>query len=56
MDSQFPFIYRTQLQDENWIKEQQVEIKERIAEAKKELEQRTNYLTMLKLWKQDSLS
>lgn len=56
MDSQFPFIYRTQLQDENWIKEQQVEIKERIAEAKKELEQRTNYLMMLKLWKQDSLS
>ena len=56
MDSQFPFIYRTQLQDENWIKEQQVEIKERIAEAKKELEQRSNYLMMLKLWKQDSLN
>ena len=56
IESQFPFNYREQLQDQTWIKEQQVEITERIAEARKELENRTNYLTALKLWKKDSLS
>ena len=56
IESQFPFNYREQLQDQTWIKEQQVEITERIAEARKELESRTNYLTALRLWKKDSLS
>ena len=56
METLFPFIYREQLQDEVWIKEQQVEISERIADAKAELESRKNYLMTLKLWKKDSLS
>lgn len=56
MDSVFPFIYRDNLANADWIKEQQVEITERIATAKKQLEQTKNYLMMLKLWKPDSLS
>ena len=56
MDSVFPFSYRDNLTNADWIKEQQVEISERIATAKKQLEQTKNYLMMLKLWKPDSLS
>ncbi len=56
MDSVFPFIYHDNLTNADWIKEQQVEITERIATAKKQLEQTKNYLMMLKLWKPDSLS
>ena len=56
MNGQFPFIYREQLRSEAWIKEQQVEISERIASAKALLEQKQNYLMILKLWKPDSLS
>lgn len=56
MNASFPFIYRDKLMDEVWVKEQQVEITERIAEAKKSLEMKSNYLMMLKLWKKDSLS
>lgn len=56
MNSMFPFIYREQLQNPDWIKEQQVEISERISAAKQQLEQKKNYLMMLKLWKPDSLS
>lgn len=56
MDSVFPFIYRDNLTNTDWIKEQQVEITERIATARKQLEQTKNYLMMLKLWKPDSLS
>lgn len=56
MDSVFPFIYRDNLTNADRIKEQQVEITERIATAKKQLEQTKNYLMMLKLWKPDSLS
>lgn len=56
MDSVFPFIYRDNLTNADWIKEQQVEITERIATAKKQLEHTKNYLMMLKLWKPDSLS
>ena len=56
MNSVFPFIYRDNLSNAEWIKEQQVEIAERIATAKKQLEQIKNYLMMLKLWKPDSLS
>lgn len=55
-DSVFPFIYHDNLTNADWIKEQQVEITERIATAKKQLEQTKNYLMMLKLWKPDSLS
>ena len=56
MNTMFPFIYRAQLQNSDWIKEQQVEITERISAAKQQLEQKKNYLMMLKLWKPDSLS
>lgn len=56
MNAEFPFIYRDQLKSEDWIKEQKVEISERISAAKKQLEQKQNYLMMLKLWKPDSLS
>ena len=56
MDSVFPFIYRDNLTNADCIKEQQVDITERIATAKKQLEQTKNYLMMLKLWKPDSLS
>lgn len=56
MNGMFPFIYREQLRNQDWIKEQQVEISERISTAKKQLEQQKNYLMMLKLWKPDSLS
>ena len=56
MNAQFPFIYRKQLRDEEWLKEQKVEISERITQAKAQLEQKKNYLMMLKLWKPDSLS
>lgn len=56
METQFPFIYRDQLNDENWINEQKVEISERIAKARKQLEELNNYLTILKLWKPESLS
>ena len=56
MNAQFPFIYRKQLRDEEWLKEQKVEITERITQAKAQLEQKKNYLMMLKLWKPDSLS
>lgn len=56
MNSVFPFIYRDNLTNADWIKEQQVEIAERIDTAKKQLEQTKNYLMMLKLWKPDSLS
>ena len=56
MNGLFPFIYREQLRNPEWIMEQQVEITERIATAKKELEQRKNYLLMLKLWNPDSLN
>lgn len=56
MNKTFPFIYREQLKNPDWFKEQQVEIAERIAAAKKQLEQKKNYLMMLKLWKPDSLS
>lgn len=56
MNSVFPFIYRDNLTNADWIKEQQVEIAERIATAKKQLEQTMNYLMMLKIWKPDSLS
>ena len=56
MNSMFPFIYREQLRNQDWIKEQQVEISERISVAKQQLEQKKNYLMMLKLWKPDSLS
>ena len=56
MNSVFPFIYRDKLTNADWIKEQQVEIAERISAARKQLEQCKNYLMMLKLWKPDSLS
>lgn len=56
MNGLFPFIYREQLHNPEWIMEQQVEITERIATAKKELEQRKNYILMLKLWNPDSLN
>ena len=56
MNSVFPFIYRDKLTNADWIKEQQVEIAERISAAKKQLEQSRNYLMMIKLWKPDSLS
>ena len=56
MNTMFPFIYREQLQNSDWIKEQQAEITERISAAKQQLEQKKNYLMMLKLWKPDSLS
>ena len=56
MEEMFPFIYREQLRNPDWIKEQQVEIAERISSAKVLLEQKKNYLMMLKLWKPDSLS
>lgn len=56
METQFPFIYRDQLNDENWINEQKVEISERIAKARKQLEELNNYLTILKLWKPESLN
>ena len=56
MNGMFPFIYREQLRNPDWIKEQQVEISERISAAKKQLEQQKNYLMMLKLWKPDSLN
>jgi len=49
MNSVFPFIYRDNLTNADWIKEQQVEIAERIATAKKQLEQTKNYLMMLKI-------
>ena len=53
MSARFPFIYEKQLHDEVWIQEQQVEIAERITEARRELEQRNNYLITLRLWKQN---
>lgn len=56
MNKQFPFIYREKLRDENWIKEQQVELSERIATAKETIKNKQNYLMMLKLWKGSSLS
>ena len=56
MNAVFPFIYRDKLTNSEWIKEQQVEIAERITNAKKQLEQSKNYLMMLKIWKPDSLS
>ena len=56
LNGMFPFIYREQLRNPDWIKEQQVEISERISAVKKQLEQKKNYLMMLKLWKPDSLS
>lgn len=56
MEREFPFIYRNQLKDENWIKEQKVEISEHISAAKAKIEKLTNYLTILKLWKKESLS
>ncbi|MBR5432618.1 MAG: hypothetical protein IK119_09630 [Bacteroidales bacterium] len=56
MNKEFPFIYREQLKNEDWIKEQKVEISERISTARKTLEQKQQYLMMLKLWKPDSLS
>lgn len=56
MNAEFPFIYRDKLKNEDWVKEQKVEISERISAAKKLLEEKQNYLMMLKLWKPDSLS
>ena len=56
MNAVFPFIYRDKLTNSEWINEQQVEIAERITNAKKQLEQSKNYLMMLKIWKPDSLS
>ena len=56
MNAEFPFIYRDKLKNEDWVKEQKVEISERISAAKKQLEEKQNYLMMLKLWKPDSLS
>lgn len=56
MNAEFPFIYRDQLKNQEWINEQKVEISERISAAKKKLEQQQNYLMMLKLWNPDSLN
>lgn len=56
MNSQFPFIYRDRILNPEWIREQQVEIGERLAKAKARLQEIKNYLMMLKLWKPESLS
>ena len=56
MNSQFPFIYRDRILDPQWIKEQQQELKERIAKAQSRLKELQDYLMMLKLWNPDSSS
>ena len=56
MNTQFPFIFREQILNPEWIREQQEEMKERIDKAKTRLQELKEYLMMLKLWKPDSLS
>ena len=56
MNGQFPFLYRDKILDAGWIREQQVEISERITKARSRLQELRNYLMMLKLWKPESLS
>ncbi len=50
MNKRFPFIYRDQLKDEEWIKGQLAELTERIVNAKARLKKARNYLSTLKLW------
>ena len=56
MNSQFPFLYRDQILDPEWIRHQQEDLKQRIANATNRLKELKDYLMMLKLWKPDSSS
>lgn len=56
MNSEFPFTYRDKLKDPLWIKEQKVELNQRITEAKERLEELTKYVSILRLWKKGSLN
>lgn len=56
MNGEFPFIYRKQLADKEWVKQQHAELTERIKQVKAQVEEANNYLMMLKLWKPESLS
>ena len=56
MNAQFPFLFREQILNPEWIREQQVELTERINKAKARLQELKNYIMMLKLWKPASSS
>ncbi len=56
MNAQFPFIFKDQILNPEWIKEQQAELTERISKAKDRLKELQDYLMMLKLWNPDSSS
>ena len=56
MNKEFPFIYRKQLVDKEWVKQQHTKLTERIKQVKAQVAEANNYLTMLKLWKPESLS
>ena len=56
MNAQFPFIFKDQILNPEWIKEQQAELTERIEKAKTRLQELQNYIIILKSWKPDSSS
>lgn len=48
LNTQFPFIYRDKLNDKDWIKKRRIELKGKIAVAKKRIEELNNYLNILR--------
>ena len=53
LNTQFPFIYREKLKDENWINQRKFELEDKIAAANKKLEELNNYLKILESWKKE---